>query len=396
MSRQLMVSCIIFAFIVSLSTFFTPHTENDERVYKTLAKRIACKNSTCFLFDFKQYNLLGSPILNNLVDPEYRNTVFFHPPTFIMALSLAYQMGGDWGMKVLPLLLYALIVYTIYKTLTFLEVSQKTAEYGILLSICSPLLLFNTQKLWMDLFMGCMLIISFYFLLYFIKQKKIAAVLVSGLFFFLAVFTKYWAFITLVPFVLLLILYARKKVFFLLLLFSLPLFFFIVNYFFKIIPISAHPILNNLANMNGSLETSLYPFITYVKNRPFFYYFYSMFLINPAYVYIGLTSKEAWRGISSEHTFINSIQQFLLYFITYSLFLFSIVALFGAGFQTRYVLFIEPFIILLVCLMIERSKHKELTLLFIFLVHNILLVMMNAVFFNSAELFPFIEMLWVF
>jgi len=392
MNKQLALCCIIFALVVSFSTFFIAHKENDEQVYLTLAKRITCQHSRCFLFDFKQYNLLGSTVLKSLVDPEYHSPVFFHPPAFIMALSLAYRIGGEIGMKMVPILAYLLIAYIIYKIIILLEVAKKTAEYGLFLSLCSPLLLFNSQKIWMDLFMCCMLIISFYFLLHFVKRKNIIMILLSGLFFFLSVFTKYWALVSFVPFTLFLIVQLRRKSIVPLILFILPLLLLIVNIVFKIIPISSHPLLNSLF----STRHSPYPFIEYVTHRSFFYYFLSMFAINPVYLYIGFTTKDVFNCILNERSFIRFVAVFLLCCILYFLVIFSIFGLSKAGFQTRYIVFIEPFLILLASLLIEKSKNKEFSLLFLFLIHNILLVLINAVFLNTSELFPFIEMFTVF
>lgn len=392
MSRQLTVYCIIFALIISVCTFFTAHNENDEQVYLTLAKRITCSRPGCILFDFKQYNLLGSTVLHSLTDSEYHNNVFFHPPASLMAFSIMYRLGGEMGVRAAPILVYLLIAFTIYKILILLEVSKQTVEMGVLLSICSSSLLFNAQKIWLDLFMSCMLIISFYFLLFFIKRKKLTAILLSGFFFFLAVFTKYWAFTSFFPFVLLLIITLRKRSFAPLFLFSLPLLFLVINHLFNIIPISSHPLFDKFLHPSQPVP-SVYPFIVYVTHRPFFYYFYSLFLINPAYIYIGIITRDAYKQIKNERLFFRSLFVFLLCFILYSLMLFSIFTFLGGGFQTRYIVFIEPFIILFACLLIERSKNGQLPFLFVFLVHNMILVMMNTVFFNSAELFPFIEML---
>ena len=296
-------------------------------------------------------------------------------------------------MQMVPIFIYILIAFTIYKLLLLLELSKKTVEIGILLSLCSSSLLFNTQKIWMDLFMACMLIISFYFLLRFVKQKNTTSIVLSGLFFFFAVFTKYWALAFYIPFVFFLIFHLRRKSFIPFLLFSFPLLFLGINTIFHIIPISSHPLINGTLRQGIIVKHSPYPFIEYVTHRPFFYYFYSLFLINPAYLYVIYVARNAFRKIMNERSFLHSTTIFLLCFILYSFLLFSVLALLGGGFQTRYVVFAEPFIILLMCMLIEKTRKKEYPFLFVFLIHNVVLVLMNTVFFNSAELFPFIEML---
>ena len=169
--------------------------------------------------------------------------------------------------------------------------------------------------------------------------------------------------------------------------FSFPIIFIVLNFYIHILPISTHPIFNGIAKGIGSTIHSPYPFIEYVIHRPWVYYFYSLFLINPLYVYLWIVLNSTFKKFINERLF-------LLLYILYSLCVFSMFALLGGGFQTRYIVFIEPFTILFFCLSLNEDKNGEFPLLFLFLVHNVVLVLMNVVFNNSAELFPFIEMLW--
>jgi len=396
MSRQLIIYCIIFACIVSLGTFFTPHAENDEQVYTTLAQRITCMRPGCFIFDFHRYNLLGTPILQSLPDAEYHASSFFHPPAFIVVLSLFYRVGGGGGIKALPLILYFLIAFIIYRILSLLDCSKKTKELGVVLSLCSSLLLFNSQQIWMDLFMATMTLLSFYFLVAFAKGKNKRDIVLSGIFFFCAVFTKYWAIILIIPFVFFIIQNSRRKSFIPLILFFLPISLVGINYVLKIIPISSHPLMNELFHLGTASKHSPYPFIEYVTHRPLYYYFYAVFLINPVYLYMGMVMRRAFNKTLKGSSLSHHVAQISVCIILYSLVFFSFFGLLQSGFQTRYIVFIEPFFIILASLFVEKSEKKDLPLLFLFLIHNIVLVVINTVIMNSAELFPFIEMLRMF
>jgi len=158
---------------------------------------------------------------------------------------------------------------------------------------------------------------------------------------------------------------------------------------FPIVPLSTHPIQLSLFRGINTEVISHYPFVAYVAKRPFYFYFLNIFLINPFYLIGGFL---LWK----EHKKQNTLYIFLLVYIFYSLLLFSIFALIGGSFQMRYIVFIEPFIILLLSCISEEVFVRKEELIFFTLLSNLFLVFVNVYIFHSAELYSFPELYFFF
>lgn len=395
MRKTIGISCIVLAVFLSFLTLISSHPENDEQIYITLAKRIACRATNCLVFDFSHYNLLGSKILTVLAEPEYKQKTFFHPPVGIMLLSLGYQTGGEIGVRAVPLFLWIVLIVFVYKVTGLFQLSKETRLYSLVLLFCSPLLMFNAQKIWLDLCMATMIIISFYYLLLGLQYKKMISFFFSGTFFLCAVYTKYWAFVLFIPFAALLIYKQSKKFFYPLLLLVAPLVLFVVaNSIFKFFPVGSHPLLQVLFRARPSIE-SPYPFIQYVTHRPFFYYVFALLATNPSLLYLLILLRKKMQE-RTQHRLQSDISVFLPLFVGYHIIVFSLLTVLGSGFQTRYIIFLEPFLILYIVLLIERDGRKKYPLLFLCILHNIVLVAANTHIFHTAELFPFIELFFAY
>jgi len=201
MRKELVFVCIFFVFVLCVSFLFIPHIENDEAVYRTLAKRITCNDPKCFIFDFKKYNLLESDVLKILVEKAYHQKAFFHPPAFIMTLSLSNRLFHEIGLRLVPVVSFFLIIFIMYHSLLLLQIKKQQIINTLFITATSSLLLFNASKLWMDLFLGTLLFTSFYFILLFWKRGLLRYSFFAGVFLFLATFTKYWALASYIPFI---------------------------------------------------------------------------------------------------------------------------------------------------------------------------------------------------
>jgi hypothetical protein len=137
------------------------------------------------------------------------------------------------------------------------------------------------------------------------------------------------------------------------------------------------------------LET--YKFLDYAYHRPIFFYFINLFLVNPLYFFTFLLfEKKYFEKVIKEYGFLVI---FLFEIIIFLLLSFSVIGSLGGTFQMRYILLAEPFLIVLLSL-INFEKYKLTKILFfIFIIHNILLFIINTVLLNFPENFSLIELL---
>lgn len=376
MFTKFKVFFLVFSILSLLTVFFTffhPHLENDEVIYKTLAKKVSVR------FSLNDYNLRNTEILKILPKQIYNTKVFFRPPVFVFILALFYRLFGNLGFAILPALTYLLLIYLIYKTTLIISRSKESAFKAFFISSVSPLFLFSSQKIQIDLFLTLMIMVAFYFLASFIKKGGAGKLLISGLFMTAAILTKYNAILALPFFAYYLISKNRTAtvlkqivLFSLPLLLSIPLFIFIfknnVNF------------LRLLSSPNNEM-VERFPFVAYVFHRPFYFYFLNIFVVNPLYIFIPYL-------LVNKRSKIN----FFIVIILIILLAFTIYGLTGGTYQMRFILMVEPFLIMTLALSkLDWKRYLPLIILFIF--HNFFLYFINAVIYQNAELFSFLELL---
>lgn len=391
--KKFLLPFFALALILTLSTAFLPHPENDEQVYLTLAKKIVCNKPNCILFDFSRYNLLGSPILKAVPVKEYFADRFFHPPIFIMVLSLAYRLGGETLVFLVPWFVYLLTVFMIYKTISLLTVSKEIRGNCLLFSVFSPIFMFNAGRLWMDGFIALMTISCFYYFNKGLRDNKMLHYFLSGLFLIFAGLTKYWG-IILFPIILLgIILSAKgKNKIIEALLFTAPLLFFIWVIFFSNLRPAMHPSLNQLLGIKNASSINnaevIFPFVKYVRQRPWYFYLTGLLLINPfLFLFYFPLKKRAFDYYPNKN-----LIKMIIVICTFLLFFFTLYGLAGGSYQLRYILMLEPFLIILLSFVSLQKTSFAPAFILLVIVHNLLIVFTNSIINRHAELFSFLEL----
>ena len=376
--KTLIVSSAIGLFILlSFLTIFLPHHENDEVIYQTLGIKLS---------HLQSYNLQGSEILKILPQKIYNTQVFFRPPAFMLYLAFLYRILGVVGLYLAPVIIYILLCIVIYKTVFLLTKSQHIALKSLLLSATSTLLIFLSTKIHLDLFLGLMISISLFFLIHYKEKQQMASIFLSGLFFVFAVLTKYTALLFCPFFSVFLIIVSTKKRLLNLSLFFLPALLLVLWFYYLFFV--AHVRLDALFSIPDQEMLTNFPFVRYVYNRPFYFYFLNIFLTNPLYLLFFIVLKKGvWHDLRNQYGF-------LLYFlISIVLAVFIALTLYGARggtYQMRYILSAEPFLIILLSL-ITFEKYKSVHYLFyVFVINNLFLVLYNL---GNAELLSFFEMM---
>ncbi len=267
--KILLYLILLLAFLFRLPSFFQPHIENDEIIYQTLIN----KNT----FRLKDYTLQETEILPRLPLEIYDSALFFHPPLFVFSASLIQKTIGKNFLILLPIVSSLSTVWLIYKIGRVNSDVNQALMAAAIFSLC-PINLFVSSKIWLDSFLTFLITLSFYLAF---KAKKPRDYFFSGLFFALALLTKYSAIFIL--FSVTLIFWQKKakrtKVLAGLISFSLPLVlvlpWFVYQYqtlgiFFK--------------NTKPSLESlNMFPFLQKVSQRPFYFYLSQLIILFPLY-----------------------------------------------------------------------------------------------------------------
>jgi len=358
------------------------HLENDEVVYKTLVEKIACKTAFCVIPDLKYYNIQNTPILKILDKQVYDHPIFFRPPAFIFTLALFYSMIGKWVYFIINPALYIFLSILMYELLYLITKNHNIALKGLSLVIVSPFLLFQIFKLWMDMFLTFFIFLSLYLiLLYQYQKKQLRYAFLSCLSVAIAILTKYQAVLVLPLLGYFLIKFIHgNKLFRIILVFAGPL--LLAGLWFAFI-IPFHPTIQFLfSNKPTAYELANFPFLKYVATRPVYYYFSALILINPIYLMI-----INWKDISQKKF---PVVKPIAIFVLFVLFVLSCISTIGS-FQSRYILIIQPFLILLTAL-IPFNKNiytKYFSIAAIFIAFITLAINISN---QSVEIFSIPEM----
>ncbi|HEX8965588.1 MAG TPA: glycosyltransferase family 39 protein [Patescibacteria group bacterium] len=361
----------ILLFVISLSL---GHRETDEVVYQTLGMQ---------LFLHHSYSLQGTDMLRFLPKAIYDTPIFFHPPVFPFILGLLYVVGGAYADFLIPPLIFVFITIFIYKLAFKISQSETTAVKAYVLALFSPMLLLTATKLHLDLLMTLFIVLAFYFEAVSFETQKKKDIIFSGICITLALLTRYTAILA-VPFLLFWAIQKRvevKKI----ALFFLPMVVFglWLLYFF------AKQGFIGFTSTAPTAESILhYPFLYLtVKVRKWYFYFTSIFLVNPSLLFLFWYAKKSiYKKINFSVILFGAFALTLLVAMT-------IMGVAGYGFQMRYIVAVEPFLLIIIAMLpIEKNKSVSFLLL-LFLVHNVLLFFYNGIIFQSADMTSFLERL---
>jgi 4-amino-4-deoxy-L-arabinose transferase-like glycosyltransferase len=273
--------------------------------------------------------------------------------------------------------------------------SGRTALKAMILSIFNPFLLFHAFRIWTDLFMTFFIFLSFLFAVKFKYEKKLPIfAFLSGLALTVAVLTKYQALLA-IPLILFFIVKSLKKeqIPAVLAAFLIP---FLLLFYWLSFLLPYKPTLQYLLSNTPSAEVlSKYPFVAYVAKRPVYYYFLSLFTVNPVnlilFVPLVRAIRTGYRPVLFTPIVKNIVMPILL-FIVIVLLIFTVIGTSGSTFQSRYVLMTQPFLVLLVSLVpLRRVFLRVATGSVVFF--TVLMASINIVS-RSAELFSLPEMLF--
>lgn len=367
---------VLFFLLFIIITLSIPHREGDEVIYQTLGMKLA---------NGQAYNLQETTILKFLPQHMYNTDFFFRPPAFMIYLAILYKLFGTVGLHVAPVLIYITLCIIIYKTVFLITKSQHTSLKALIISVLSTQFIFASTKIHLDLFLTLMVALSFFFLVFYKEKKNYWFACLAGLFLVLAVLTKYTA-LVLFPLFLLFLLMVDKRKPQSLVLFLLPS--LVLIYWFYFIFSVIHMSTEALVSAPDKDMLARFPFVTYVHDRPFYFYFLNIFLINPFFVYFFLLCKKnMWHHLTKQYGYV---VYFLITVILVLLLALTYMGIRGVSYQMRYILPAEPFLIILLSL-IPFEKNKALQQIsFLFIFYNLLLILYN---FGKAEIYSFFEMI---
>jgi 4-amino-4-deoxy-L-arabinose transferase-like glycosyltransferase len=381
-------------FVVLNSTLL--HQENDEVVYQTLTQKISCSAHRCLLPDLSNYSLQNTSILDILDKSVYDKPIFFRPPAYIYINAIFFPILGKFIFYIIPPFLYIGIIILIYESLYLVTKSDRIALQGFVLAIFSPFLIFHVFKIWMDLFMTFLVYTSFYcVILYQYQKQALWFILLGSLSLTLAVLTKYQAIIFL-PLMLFIATRNQEKYRTIIIFFINILSLCFVGIWIWYIS-RFNPTIQFILSNNPSNEViQQFPFVKYVAQRPFYYYFSSLILLNPVYLICFI--PQVLLNIFTKNINIKNklILLSLIVYVFSVLVVFSIIAKFGSTFQSRYVLMIQPFLVFLMSFVpIQKNiLVKTITILFILIALftvSINISMQNAEIFSLDELVKMIH-----
>lgn len=379
--KHLIISfVIVFSLILMILSFFSLHLENDEIIYKTLAVKLA---------HLQEFSLRGSSLLSQLPKSTYATPLFFKPPVYFVYLALLYILLGNLGLSLSPVIAYVLLVFILYKTVLLITDSIDLSLKSLLITATSPLIIFSSQQIHLDLFVTTLVTTSLYFLVLWEKKKKNYHLLLSGLFLSLSTLTNYSTVIFYPIFIFFLLLYRPSPIrnliknIIILLISSLFIFAWLYNIFFI-----HHMSLAQLIDKPNSFALHHFSFLNFVYHRPFYFYFLNIFLINPMYLlFFTLINKEICRAVIGKFSRLFVFLLVAIFTVFISLTIFGIT---GGTYQMRYILISLPFfIILLTIIPFERLRFARL-LFFLCIFCNFALLYYNLVM-RNAELFNFFE-----
>lgn len=332
---------LVFSVVLKLPTLYFSHTEADEQVYLSLAKRLLTSGS---------YNLEGTEIINQLSPGIYDHPLFFHPPLFpVCLIPFVY-----WNIERLAVLvswlghaLCILAVALVGRRMAFASgldsERNPMVQWLPVIGIClDPFLLFLSRKLWIDsLLTGlCAASIASFFCARYSRRRSLWLI-VGGALFGLAGLSKMPALI-LTPVVVYLVLTPdgprRSKIkdlclgFLPALLLASPWYIAFYHTYGVIIPSWIKP---------DEWSVEHYPFVRVALERTPAYYFLKLIAIAP----VSLLAFGVYclrRSLWTSRMFLFPSIWFLLCFITI-----SYLGVKGQGFQMRYIALLVPSIYLM-------------------------------------------------
>jgi len=136
------VLIVLFTIALKLPSLRVHHGENDERIYVTLAKKMAQTG---------EYNLRGTPLLEQLAPEMYDRSLFFQPPLFVL-LSIPLVLSfGDNAPVVLSWAGHLLVLLSLFLfSRKILEGRSLMVVLVVALAAVDPILMFTSKKIWLD------------------------------------------------------------------------------------------------------------------------------------------------------------------------------------------------------------------------------------------------------
>ena len=367
-------TAVVFVFLI-ITTLLIPHRETDEVIYQTLGIKLA---------NLQPFNLQGTAILPYLSQTTYNTPLFFRPPAFMVYLAVLYKLLGTVGMHLAPVLVFIFLCLVIYKTTQLITKPEQVAVKALLLSLVSTQLVFASTKIHLDLFLTLMIAVSFLFLVIAKERKKMSAVFLSGLFLVFAVLSKYTA-VIFYPLFAGLLHFTDKKSLVKILFFLIPS-VLLIGWFYYILIVAQLPY-DVLVSAPDKEMLAKYPFVKYVHDRPFFFYFINVFLVNPIYLLLFvLLKKNVWSEVKQQY---GIYPYFFIATITVVLLALTYFGIRGVSYQMRYILPAEPFFIMLLALIPFEKYEWMRYFLYAAIIYNVLTILYN---FGKAEVFSFFEM----
>jgi 4-amino-4-deoxy-L-arabinose transferase-like glycosyltransferase len=344
--------------------------------------------------DLGKYKLQGSEIYKILDPKVYDTRLFFRPPFFIYFSAMFYPLTGNKIFYILPALEYFGLIILMYETVFFLTKSDKFALKSLYLTALSPFLLFHVFKIWMDLCLTFLVFAGFCFAVL-SKMERYCKLMIflSGLSLTLAMLTKYQAVIIL-PLVVYILIYSHgiTKVFGLLKIFFVP---FSLVFIWLIYLAQYHPTLQYLtSNTPTSEELVKFPFVRRMADRPGYYYFISLFMVNPVYLLLSgpvVRLKNIHIGII-KYSGLQPVFAAIYVFAVVMLMVFTFIAAKGSTYQSRYILMIHPFFIFLMTFIPLPRNFMIRTAFILGIIYSLFILSLN-ISLQSAELFSLPELL---
>jgi 4-amino-4-deoxy-L-arabinose transferase-like glycosyltransferase len=339
---------LVFSVVLKLPTLYFSHTEADEQVYLSLAKRLLTSSS---------YNLEGTEIINQLSPGIYDHPLFFHPPLFPACLIPFVYRNVERLAVLVSWLGHALCILSVAligRRMAIANVPDSErhsmAQWLPVIGIClDPLLLFISRKLWIDSLLSglCAVSIAAFFCARYSQRRSLWLVAGSVLF-GLAGLSKMTALI-LTPVVVYLILtpdgprQSRVKDLCLgclpALLLASPWYIAFYHTYGVFIPSWIKP---------DEWSVEHYPFVRIALERTPAYYFLKLIAIAPVTL-LSLGIYGLRKSLWSSRIFLVPVIWFLLCFI-----IISYLGVQGQGFQMRYIALLIPSIYLMLYAFLNR------------------------------------------
>ncbi|MFC1624262.1 ArnT family glycosyltransferase [Candidatus Omnitrophota bacterium] len=368
--KIILVTIILFSLALRLPALFSQHIENDELIYQVLADKVSSNPG--------DYSLQGTAILNQLPKIIYDKPLFHYPPLFTYGLILFEKLFGDKYQILFPVLASVLTILIIFAIGSELYDEKVGLTAAFILSFC-PITLHSSTKIWIDAVLTLFCALSVYLSVLAVKREKAFWYILAGISFGLAVLLKFSALLIIAPIAYLFLrkLNAKRLIYAAyFLIFSMlvtgPWLFIFYKTFGTFFPWWVSPS-EELARM--------FPFIEMTMNRPWYFYFSNLGKVAPIYLFAWVTMA---RSIRRTHEWLVPI--WALAYIGG----FTLIRLMGmGGCIMRHILPAIPAFSILSA-RLAFTKNKILCVISsVFLAYGLMTGVLNAFFFQVADVFPF-------